>query len=130
MPAEATTTEEKVSLPPAPRLLAGRYELQDRLGAGGMGEVYAARDTTLQRDVAIKVLPAAFALDPDRMTRLQREALILASLNHPNIAIIHGLEESDGTLAPVLELIEGSTLAERISRSALMGENPMVRPRF
>ena len=94
----------------------GAYRITARIGAGGMGEVYRARDTRLQRDVAVKVLPAAFALDPDRIARLEREALVLASLSHPNIAIIHGLEEAEGIRALVLELIEGPTLEERIRR--------------
>ena len=97
----------------------GPYEILEPLGAGGMGEVYRARDSRLQRDVAVKVLPGAFALDADRIARLQREALVLASLNHPNIATIHGLEEGDGVLALVLELIDGPTLADRI------GQGPM-----
>jgi Tol biopolymer transport system component len=84
-----------------------------------MGEVYRATDTTLKRDVAIKVLPAALASDPDRLARFQREAEVLASLNHPNIAQIHGLEKSDGTIALVMELVEGPTLADRIAQGAL-----------
>ena len=97
----------------------GTYLITARIGSGGMGEVYGARDTRLQRDVAIKVLPAAFARDPDRIDRLQREAIALASLNHRNIAIIHGLEEADGIRALVLELIEGPTLADRIARGPM-----------
>ena len=81
-----------------------------------MGEVYGARDTTLKRDVALKVLPAAVAHDPERMARFQREAELLASLNHPNIAIIHGLVESGGQRALVMELVAGETLAARIKR--------------
>ena len=84
-----------------------------------MGEVYRARDTKLKRDVALKVLPDAFASDPDRQTRFQREAQVLASLNQPNIAQIHGLEEADGVRALVLELVEGSTLAERIKQGPI-----------
>ena len=84
-----------------------------------MGEVYCARDTRLQRTVAVKVLPEAFALDPDRIERLQREALLLASLNHPNIATIHGLEEADGICGLVMELIEGPTLADRIAQGPI-----------
>ena len=97
----------------------GTYLITARIGSGGMGEVYGARDTRLQRDVAIKVLPAAFARDPDRLERLQREAIALASLNHRNIAIIHGLEEADGIRALVLELIEGPTLADRIAHGPM-----------
>ena len=81
-----------------------------------MGEVYRARDTRLLRDVAVKVLPQALALDPDRVRRFQREAQVLASLNHPNIASIHGLEEADGIRALVLEFVDGPTLADRIAR--------------
>jgi serine/threonine protein kinase/Tol biopolymer transport system component len=96
----------------------GVYQVQALLGAGGMGEVYRARDTRLGRDVAIKMLPRALTVDPDRLIRLEREARVLASLNHPHIAAIHGLEESDGP-ALVLELIEGETLRERLARGSL-----------
>jgi eukaryotic-like serine/threonine-protein kinase len=92
----------------------GPYEILSPLGAGGMGEVYRARDTKLNRDVALKVLPTAMASDAERMARFQREAQVLASLNHPNIAAIYGLEESSGIRALVIELVEGPTLAERI----------------
>ena len=81
-----------------------------------MGQVYRATDTTLDRDVALKVLPDAFTADPERLARFEREAKVLASLNHPNIAQIHGLEEADGTRALVLELVEGLTLADRIAQ--------------
>src|ERR1700694_620709 len=94
----------------------GAYEVLTQIGAGGMGEVYQARDTKLGRDVAIKVLPEAFAHDPDRLSRFQREAKMLASLNHSNIATIHGLEQSGGTSYLVMELVPGETLAERIRR--------------
>ena len=93
----------------------GPYEITGLLGAGGMGEVYRARDTKLQRDVAIKVLPEALAHDTDRLARFEREARTLASLNHPQIAQIYGLEESDGISALVMELVEGPTLADRIA---------------
>jgi eukaryotic-like serine/threonine-protein kinase len=93
----------------------GPYEILSPLGAGGMGEVYRARDTKLGREVAIKVLPELFAADPERLARFDREAQLLASLNHPNIAHIHGLEDSGGMQALVLELVEGETLAERIA---------------
>ena len=99
----------------------GPYEILTPLGAGGMGEVYRAHDTKLGRDVALKVLPEAFARDAERMARFQREALVLASLNHPNIATIHGLEESGNVRALVMELVEGPTLAERIGRDAPAG---------
>ena len=92
----------------------GPYEIISAIGAGGMGEVYRARDTKLNRDVALKVLPEAFTLDPDRLARFKREAQVLASLNHPNIGAIYGLEERDGLRALVLELVEGPTLAERL----------------
>ena len=94
-----------LALTPGTRL--GPYEVVSALGAGGMGEVYRARDTKLDRDVAIKILPEAFAHDADRLARFQREAKTLASLNHPNIAAIHGLEESGGVIALVMELVEG-----------------------
>jgi Tol biopolymer transport system component len=97
----------------------GPYELVDLLGAGGMGEVYRARDPRLGRDVAIKVLPPQFTRDPDRAARFDREARLLASLNHPNIAAVYGIEEADGVRGLVLELVEGETLAERVRRSPL-----------
>ncbi len=97
----------------------GHYEIIELLGAGGMGEVYRARDTKLDRDVAIKVLPEDFATDPDRLARFEREAKLLAALNHPNIAVIHGLEESSGVRFLVLELVAGESLAEVLSRGAL-----------
>src|SRR6476619_2079863 len=97
----------------------GPYEILSALGAGGMGEVYRARDTTLNREVAIKVLPDLFASDPERLARFTREAQTLASLNHPNIAHIHGLEESGGVRALVMELIEGDDLSQRISLGAI-----------
>ena len=102
-----------MSLSPGTRL--GVYEVAAKIGEGGMGEVYQARDTKLDRDVALKVLPEAFTSDPERLARFEREAKVLASLNHPNIAQIHGLEDSGGSQALVLELVEGPTLAERIA---------------
>jgi serine/threonine protein kinase/Tol biopolymer transport system component len=101
-----------MALSPGTRL--GPYEILCALGAGGMGEVYRARDTKLNRDIAIKVLPDLFASDHERLARFQREAQVLASLNHPNIAHIYGLEESTGVRALVMELVEGPTLADRI----------------
>ena len=92
----------------------GPYEILSAIGAGGMGEVYRAHDPKLGRDVAIKVLPEAFARDAERMARFQREAKVLASLDHPNIASIYGLEDSGGTRALVMQLVEGPTLADRI----------------
>src|SRR6202040_1404554 len=97
----------------------GAYEITGALGAGGMGEVYQAHDTKLKRDVAIKVLPAAFVHDAERLSRFQREARMLASLNHPNIATIHGLEQSDGVHYLVMELVPGQTLAERLRAGPL-----------
>jgi Tol biopolymer transport system component len=95
------------------------YRVTAKIGAGGMGEVYRAADSRLGRDVALKVLPTAFAQDAERMARFQREAQVLASLNHPNIASIYGLEESGGVRALVMELVEGPTLAERIAAGPL-----------
>jgi eukaryotic-like serine/threonine-protein kinase len=96
----------------------GSYELLAQIGAGGMGEVYKARDTKLGRDVAVKVLPEAFARDPERLSRFQREAKMLASLNHPNIATIYGLEQSNGVHFLIMELVPGETLRERIAKEA------------
>ena len=97
----------------------GVYEVTAKIGEGGMGEVYQARDTTLDWDVALKVLPEAFTADPDRLARFEREAKVLASLNHPNIGGIHGLEQTGDTRALVLELVEGPTLAERIAQGPI-----------
>ena len=106
-----------VSLTPGARL--GPYEIVGALGAGGMGEVYRARDRKLDRDVAIKILPEAFAVDADRVARFQREAKTLAALNHPNIAAIYGLEQADRVHALVMELVEGEDLSQRIARGAV-----------
>src|SRR5437763_2812771 len=95
---------------PQPSSIA-HYRIIDKLGEGGMGTVYRATDTKLNREVAVKVLPDTFAADPDRLARFAREAQVLASLNHPNIATIHGVEEQ----ALILELVEGPTLAERMA---------------
>jgi|SRR6185436_667238 serine/threonine protein kinase len=97
----------------------GSYDIVELLGSGGMGEVYRARDARLDRDVAIKVLPASVASDPERLARLQREARTLAALNDPHIAQIYGLEESASVTALVMELVEGPTLADRIAQGAL-----------
>ena len=94
----------------------GAYDVTGLLGTGGMGEVYRARDTTLDRDVALKVLPDAFTADPDRRARFEREARVLASLNHPNIAQIYGVEDAAGSRALVLELVEGPTVADFVAR--------------
>ena len=96
-------------MPLAPAARFGRYEIGSPIGKGGMGEVYRARDTRLNRDVAIKVLPDAFATDPDRLARFEREAQLLAALNHPRIATIYGLEEKAGVRALAMELVEGPT---------------------
>ncbi len=97
----------------------GPYTIVAPLGAGGMGEVYRARDTKLGRDVAIKILPSHFTADPERRARFAREARLLATLNHPHIGAIYGLEEADGVTALVLELVEGPTLADRLARGPL-----------
>jgi eukaryotic-like serine/threonine-protein kinase len=94
----------------------GPYSIVAKLGEGGMGEVYRARDPRLHRDVALKLLPPTFATDPDRLARFTREAQTLAALNHPNIAQIYGLDETATGPVLVIELVEGETLAERISR--------------
>jgi eukaryotic-like serine/threonine-protein kinase len=107
----------------------GPYEIVSAIGAGGMGEVYLARDATLNRDVALKVLPAAFMLDPDRLARFRREAQVLASLNHQNVGAIYGFEESSAEHALVLELVEGPTLADRIAQGPIPFDEalPIVR---
>jgi serine/threonine-protein kinase len=97
----------------------GAYEILSLLGSGGMGEVYRARDSRLSRDVAIKVLPSDVAADHDRLARFEREAQVLASLNHPHIAQIHGVDDSSGTPALVMELVEGPTLADRIAKGPI-----------
>jgi Tol biopolymer transport system component len=107
----------RTALSPGSRL--GPYEISAQIGAGGMGEVYRATDINLERQVAIKVLPEAMAFDPDRLARFEREAKTLAALNHPNVAAIYGLERSGGTIALVMELVEGITLAERIAQGAM-----------
>ncbi|MBA2259263.1 MAG: serine/threonine protein kinase, partial [Acidobacteria bacterium] len=97
----------------------GPYEIVSPIGAGGMGEVYRARDTKLNRDVAIKVLPELFTADPERLARFTREAQTLAALNHPNIAHVHGLEESGSVGALVMELVEGEDLSAHIARGPI-----------
>ena len=106
-----------MSLTPGTRL--GPYEITAEIGRGGMGEVYCATDTNLKRQVAVKVLPHALAADPERLARLQREAEVLASLNHPNIAAIYGLERANGVPALVMEFVDGPTIADRIAQAAL-----------
>jgi serine/threonine protein kinase/Tol biopolymer transport system component len=116
-----------MALSPGTRL--GAYEIIALIGAGGMGEVYRARDTRLNRDVALKVLPELFAADPDRLARFNREAHVLASLNHSNIATVHGFEETGGIQLLTLELVDGPTLADRIAQGALSIEEarPIAR---
>ena len=104
----------------------GPYKILALLGVGGMGEVYRAHDAKLNRDVALKVLPAKFAGDPERMGRFKREAQLLASLNHPSVAAIHGLEEADGKPFLVLELVEGEDLAERLKRGAIPSDEAIA----
>ena len=97
----------------------GHYDVTALIGEGGMGQVWQATDTQLGRQVALKILPDAFAVEPDRLARFQREAQVLASLNHPNIAAIHGIEKSGDTQALVLELVEGPTLADWIAKGPI-----------
>ena len=106
-----------MSLAPGTRI--GPYEIVSMVGAGGMGEVYRAHDTSLKRDVALKILPESFAADAGRLARFQRAAEVLASLNHPHIAAIYGLQDADAITALVMELVEGEDLAERIARGAI-----------
>src|ERR1044071_3876360 len=116
-----------MTLIPGSRL--GAYEIIAVLSAGGMGEVYRARDPRLNREVALKLLPELVAADPDRLARFKREAQVLAALNHPNIAAIHGFEDSGATHALVLELVEGPSLADRIALGpiALSDALPIAR---
>jgi serine/threonine protein kinase len=111
-----------VRMPLAPGTRLGPYEITEPIGKGGMGEVYRSRDTKLDRDVAIKVLPEEFASDDERLVRFEREAKLLASLNHPNIASIYGFESN----ARVLELVEGPTLAARIDRGPIPVEEAVA----
>ena len=104
----------------------GHYTIKERIGIGGMGEVYRAHDSTLRRDVAIKILPAHFVADPERRTRFTREARVLATLNHPNIGAIYGLEEGDGITGLVLELVEGETLDRRLEQGPLRIDEAIV----
>jgi len=109
--------------------LLGAYQVQAMLGAGGMGEVYRARDTKLQRDVAVKFLPHAFTSDPERLSRFEREARTLAALNHPNIGAIYGFEEADGLRFLILEFVDGPTLAERLARGPLRVNEALIAAR-
>src|SRR4051812_33958318 len=106
-----------MSLTPGSRV--GPYEVVSPLGSGGMGEVFRARDARLKRDVALKVLPLSAVSDPDRRARFEREAQVLASLNHTNIAHVFGVEEADGAPVIVMELVEGPTLADRLAQGLL-----------
>jgi eukaryotic-like serine/threonine-protein kinase len=112
-----------MSLHPGARI--GAYEIVSLLGAGGMGEVFRARDTKLNRDVAIKVLLAAVAGDPDRRVRFQREAQLLASMNHPQIAAVYGVEDNGPTVALVMELVDGPTLAERLASGPIPADEAL-----
>src|SRR5262245_56894053 len=113
-------------MPLSPGVRLGPYEVIAAIGAGGMGEVYRARDTKLNRDVAPTVLPASFASDADRLARFHREAQVLASLNHPHIGAIYGFEDSGDTHALVLEYIDGPTLADRIAQGAIPIEEALA----
>jgi hypothetical protein len=113
-------------LPSLVGTMVGGYEVRAVLGAGGMGDVYRAHDSRLQREVALKILPEVFAADPDRLARFRREAQVLGSLNHPNIAQIYGLEEADGRYGLVLELVEGPTLADRIASGPIALHEALV----
>src|SRR3984893_19402459 len=108
----ASSSSGASSMPLAAGTRLGPYEIVAPIGAGGMGEVYRARDTRLRRDVALKILPESVANDPDRVARFQREAELLATLNHPNIAGVYGLEKSDRITGIVMELVEGETLGD------------------
>ena len=112
-------------MPLSPGTRLGAFEVVAAIGAGGMGEVYRARDTKLQRDVALKILPDSLADDADRLARFEREATTLASLNHPNIAHVYGIEDSGATRALVMELVDGEDLAQRLARRALRLEDAL-----
>jgi len=112
-----------MTIPAGTRL--GAFEVSSLLGVGGMGEVYRARDTKLGREVALKLLPEFLARDEEKLKHLEREAHLLASLNHPNIATLHGLEESEGHRFLVMELVPGETLAERLARGRLSIEESL-----
>src|SRR6476620_1914810 len=107
--------DEPAPMPLLPGVRLGSYEILVRIGAGGMGEVHRARDTRLNRDVAVKVLPERLARDPERLARFHREAQLLAALNHPNIAHVYGFESAGDLHALVMELIDGATLAETLA---------------
>src|SRR5438874_9705747 len=113
-----------MALSPGTRL--GAYEIVAAVGAGGMGEVYRARDARLQREVAIKILPDLFASDPERLARFEREARMLAALNHPHIAQVFGIEESGKTRALIMEFVDGEDLSERIARAGALPLDEVV----
>src|SRR5262245_2189078 len=112
-------------MPLSAGLHVGPYEILAPLGAGGMGEVYRARDTKLCRDVALKILPDSVAHDPERLARFEREAHLLAALNHPHVAHIYGFDDSTGVAALVMELVDGPTLADRIAKGPLPVEEAL-----
>jgi eukaryotic-like serine/threonine-protein kinase len=109
-------------MPLSPGERLGPYQILDALGAGGMGEVYRARDTRLERTVAIKILPAQFSSDPVRRQRFEREAKTISSLNHPHICVLHDVGSQDGVNYLVMECVEGETLAKRLEKGALPSE--------
>src|SRR5262245_53775086 len=109
----------------SPGARVGPYEVLSGIGAGGMGEVYRARDRKLQRDVAVKVLPEGFVQDAQRLARFEREARTLAALNHPNIAAVYGVEQAGGSNALVMELVEGPTLADRLAQGAIPADEAL-----
>jgi serine/threonine-protein kinase len=113
------TLESPAAILGQEKIIAERYEITEKIGEGGMGEVYRAVDLSLDRQVAIKILPAAFAEDAERLARFEREAKLLALLNHTNIAAIYGLEESQGRRFLVLELVEGETLKSKLDRGPI-----------
>jgi len=112
----------------APNTLLGRYEIRSQIGAGGMGEVYRARDPKINRDVAVKVLPAAFSSDPERLRRFEQEAQAAGALNHPNILSIYDVDTHDGAPYVVSELLEGETLREGLNGTALSVRKAMTTP--
>src|SRR4029078_3019438 len=123
-PGAGPVAQGRMTLAPNTRL--GPYEITAKLGEGGMGEVYRATDSRLRREVAIKVLPAAFTADREGLARFEREAQLLAQLHHPNIASIFGLEEQDGTRALVMELVEGEDLSALIARGPVPVEDALA----
>ena len=127
--AEGEGLQSPVSHAPLPGTSIGPYDILEHLGAGGMGQVYRARDTRLGRDVALKTLPDSFTHDPERLARFRREAQVLASLNHPHVGAIYGLEDVDGQQVLVLEFVDGETLADRIARGPIPLDDAVVLAR-